>query len=590
MKLRIAICVTLCFTTAHSSVVAKQSSNLGVWAPGYNHPTNSIPGWPSTFEAINMAVIPPVAGGAPSSLGKVIVWDNNSANMARDASWTQRFAVGSPETGVFDNFIIPMPITFGDLFCSGHVWMPDGRLFVAGGTAKYPYDGSDNFLGSKFVGIWDPAQVNNSPFFGWSMLCDPSFGNKPMQKARWYPTVTLLGNDQIMVAGGVEDTDSSHNVCPPDNGSDDAVDTYEIWDIAGNDWVRSYPGGPGVVYAGPDYSNLGNCFSMFGEYPRQHLISDGTLFVVGMFRGTNHVHTPSDPINYFWAQDPGVGPSLDTGGFRSYGASVLIPNVGRRAINEDKVMILGGSDGVNAMNTAQIINGFNGTAWSSPSTTPTLNVARMVANTVLLPDGAILEIGGCTGADYFAVTNDGNPSTNPIPEKRPEIYRRNANLWTLQNPQASERMYHSTAALLPSGNVVTAGADIRSWDYEVFTPDYLSSGQTRPAFAGSVPNVLAFDTVYSISYAPLPPSLHVDRVVLMAPCSITHHSDMHQRYVELEEPTGIPPPNMIFVKTPPTPNPSGTMQGSVVAPRGWYMMFLISSTGTPSVAQWVRLQ
>lgn len=589
MKLRVVIAVSLWFATALSVAQGKQSSTLGSWAAGYNHPTNSVPGWPSTFEAINMAVIPLLGSGSSSNPGKVIVFDNNSANMLVNAGWTQRFAVGSPESGVFDNYIIWMPMTFGDLFCSGHVWMPDGRLFVAGGTTKYPADGTDNFLGSKFVGIWDPAQVNTPPDFGWTFLCDAYHGNKSMQKARWYPTVTLLGNDHIMVAGGVEDTATSHNVCFPYLGTDDAVDTYEVWDIAGNDWVRSYPGGPGIVYAGPDYPLLGNCFSMFGEYPRQHLISDGTLFVVGMFQGANHAHTPTDPLNFYWAQDQGVGPSLDTGGFRSYGASVLIPNVGRRAINEDKVMILGGSDGTNAMNTAQIINGFNGTAWSLPSTTPALNVARMVANTVLLPDGAILEIGGCTGADYFVVTNDGNPLTNPIPEKHPETYRRNVNAWTAQNPQVSERMYHSTAALLPSGNVVTAGGDIRSWDYEVFTPDYLSAGQTRPAFTGTVPNVLAFNTVYSFTFAPLPPSLHVDRVVLMAPCSITHHSDMHQRYVELEEPTGIPPPNTITVKTP-SWSSTGTAQGSVVAPPGCYMMFLVSSTGTPSIAQWVRLQ
>ena len=72
---------------------------------------------------------------------------------------------------------------------------------------------------------------------------------------------------------------------------------------------------------------------------------------------------------------------------------------------------------------------------------------------------------------------------------------------------------------------------------------------------------------------------------------MTHHSDMDQRYVELELVSVFPPPPplTITVRTPPFPNTIGTTQGSVVAPRGWYMIFLINSTGKPSIAQWVRL-
>jgi galactose oxidase-like protein len=589
MRFKILLAVSLSFALAESSSEAIQATS-GTWAPGYNHPANSITGWPSRFEAINLAVIPLVGTGASSNPGLVIVWDNNSGNMAKNGSWDQRFAVGSPESGVFNNFVIPMPITFGDMFCSGHVWMPDGRLFVAGGTTKYPGFVGDYFIGSKFVGIWDPALVNNSPFFGWTFVCDPSFENKPLGVARWYPTVTLLGDNQIMVAGGVVDTDNTqHNICGTPSSFDTAIDTYEIWDIAANDWVRDPVTGSNILFNGPEHAPtyFGSCFSMFGEYPRQHLISDGSLFVAGMNSGSNHAYAPTDPINYHWAQDPPpLTNRIDTGGFRSYGASILVPNVGNRPNGMDKVWILGGSDTTNAMNTVKTINGFSGTAWESA---PSMNVARMVANTVLLPDGAILEVGGCTGADYFEVTNDNNPNTNPIPEKRPEIYLKSVNTWVFQNAQSSERMYHSTAALLPSGNVVSAGGDIRTWDWEVFTPDYLAGGQVRPAFAVAPPTTLSFDTTYSIQYTPMAPGLQVERVVLMRPCSITHHSDMDQRYVELVEATTLPPPNTIIVKTP-SWNPTSTSQGAVVAPPGWYMMFLISNVGTPSVAAWVQLQ
>ncbi len=536
------------------------------------------------------------------------MWDKEVYNSG-SGSWPQRFSVGAPEAGAgpnnWQNYEILIPAGFGDMFCAGHCWMPDGRLFVAGGTTQYPNpSGSSpsNFLGSKLVGIWDPALVNIPPDFGWTFPCAPSSYNKPLFAKRWYPTVTLLGNNQIVVAGGVEDT--AHVVCGA-SPNDGAVDTYEIWDIASNDWVRQ-PGTAVQVWPGPDYAGLGNCYSVFGEYPRQHLLSSGHLFVAGMFTGANRAHAmfPGVWLPYADILDSFV-PGVPGTGYRSYGSSVLVPNVGRRPAEEDKIMILGGSQGTdwsanppvptNATDIVQVCNGYSGVGSSAWSLMPALKGPRMVQNTVLLPDGAILVIGGCKGTDYFyadwALSQPPpiGPGPGPVPEKRPEIYRKSVNAWVLQSPQLSERMYHSTAALLPSGKVVTAGGDIRLSDYEVFTPDYLASGQVRPAFASTIGPYLTFDTTYSIPYTPMQSGLHVNRVVLMRPCSVTHHSDMDQRYVELAEAMGIPPPNTIVVKTPTMPT-SGTTQGSVVAPSGWYMMFLISNTGTPSIAQWIRLQ
>ncbi len=608
MKVHIAMGISLSFTLLLETVEAKQG---GSWAPGFDHPGAIT--WPATFEAINMAVIPLPGTGGLSNPGKIIVWDKepDNNNIMPGLPWPQRFSVIAPEASTapgtwwWNNYVVNIPAGFGDLFCSGHVWMPDGRLFVAGGNTLYPDQNHsppwwNNFLGSKFAGIWDPTLVGSANY-GWTFL-------QPMQLARWYPTVTLLGNNQIMVSGGVEDT-NNQVWGPPSGPTDNAFDTFELFDISTSSWVlNSSIGGPlsgTYLYEGPAYARQytanGN-LSLFGEYPRQHLLSSGDLFVAGPWRGANRVHPTSFPIlpscNWLtnWPPPPsGPLPILDTGSFRSSGSSVLVPNVGRHPANKDMVMILGGNQGttmspLDSTNTVQVCNAFSGlgsSAWSplfGPSQFPSLNFGRMVPNTVLLPDGAILVVGGCKGPDYFSVSN-------PTPEFRPEIYRKSVNAWVLQSPQVSERMYHSTAALLPSGKVVSAGGDIRDTDYEVFTPDYLALSQARPAFASTIGPYLTFATTYSIPYTPMPPGLHVDRVVLMRPCSVTHHSDMDQRYVELEQVIGgtTPPPNTIRVKTPPIPVPAGTSQDSVVAPPGWYMMFLISSTGTPSIAQWVRL-
>ncbi len=585
-------------------LVTTAEARQGSWATGYDHPWSSNPpGWPLKFEAINMAVIPIVGTGGPTSPGKVIVWDkqdNTSASLP-PPPWNQRYSVGAPEaSNSWLNYSVQIPLGYGDLFCAGQTWMPDGRLFVAGGTTQYPdyfvTPPITNFLGSTVAAIWDPSSNT------WTFL-------PPMKLGRWYPTVTLLGNYTIMVSGGVVDT-ANRQWGPPSvtlPPVDRAADTYEVWDINSNSWLTG-PISPGV-FEGPDYSNQNTSFggfSMFGEYPRQHLLSSGHLFVSGMYAGANRVHPT---VHGSWLARTPINNILDTGSYRSYDSSVLVPNVGRIPANVDQVMILGGSlgGGFSATEIVQICDGFNGlgpSAWSpfatstaNPSAFPSLNVARQVANTVLLPDGAILVIGGSTGLDYFDVFNAG---FLPTPELRPEIYRKSVNAWVLQSPQASNRMYHSTAALLPSGKVVSAGGDenaslvpalTRLWDYEVFTPDYLIPPGSRPAFSATVGPNLAFNTIYQISYTAMSPGLHVDRVVLMRPCSVTHHSDMDQRYVELEIVSVFPPPppNTISVKTPPGPNPFGITQGSVVAPHGWYMMFLISNTGKPSIAQWVRL-
>ena len=61
-----------------------------------------------------------------------------------------------------------------DIFCTGHTFLPDGRLFIAGGHI-------DNLVGLPEASIYNP--IANS----WTRL-------PPMNLGRWYPTVTALPN------------------------------------------------------------------------------------------------------------------------------------------------------------------------------------------------------------------------------------------------------------------------------------------------------------------------------------------------------------------------------------------------------------
>ena len=94
------------------------------------------------------------------SNGKVVAWDAFSAAPQSEHVW-------NPETGLFE----PTPSGI-NLFCSGHVLLPDGRLFVAGGH-ELAYAGLKNtMLYSSNLGSWTAGP--------------------DMARGRWYPTTTTL--------------------------------------------------------------------------------------------------------------------------------------------------------------------------------------------------------------------------------------------------------------------------------------------------------------------------------------------------------------------------------------------------------------
>ena len=65
--------------------------------------------------------------------------------------------------------------------------------------------------------------------------------------------------------------------------------------------------------------------------------------------------------------------------------------------------------------------------------------------------------------------------------------------------------------------------------------------------------------------------------MLIRPGAVTHSSDSNQRLVQLGLTTAA---NRISISVPSEPN---------LAPPGWYMLFVVDSTGVPSVAAWVHL-
>ena len=165
-------------------------------------------------------------------------------------------------------------------------------------------------------------------------------------------------------------------------------------------------------------------------------------------------------------------------------------------------------------------------------------------------------------------------------------------------------MYHSTGGLLPSGRMVSAGGDFRlnangvSIDWEIYVPRYFTAGQVEPVFAGAWANPgyrsLFFGSQYVVDHLPMPPGeAAVSHVVLMRPCSTTHHSDMDQKYIELPSMPNADGSNVTVTMpaAPPLTHTGVTLpQGTIALLPGFYMMFLVTTKGTPSQARWVRVQ
>jgi hypothetical protein len=153
-----------------------------------------------------------------------------------------------------------------NIFCTGHAFLADGRLLLAGGHIA-------NNVGEPKATIYDP--FTNS----WTRLPD-------MNAGRWYPSNTTLANGDVLVVSGDQDTTLGSNPLP------------QIWQTATNSW-----------------RNLTNAQLKLYLYPSMHLAPNGKVFMA----------IPSEVTRYLDTSGTGLWTIVATRqfGFRSYGSSAL---------------------------------------------------------------------------------------------------------------------------------------------------------------------------------------------------------------------------------------------------------------------------
>jgi len=176
---------------------------------------------------------------------------------------------------------LPDGKTNANLFCSGHAFLPDGRLLVAGGHLADSH-------GLNQATIYDPAANTWTP-------------TAVMNDGRWYPTAIALPSGSVLVLSG--------SFFEPTQGVVNNVNP-QIWSN-GN--------------FSPTLKSMGAAFDLF---PRMHVASTGLVYM------TSLVQTWSlDVSGGIWTPLPNV---LKPNGLCDYAPSVLY--------DVDQVLFVGGGN------------------------------------------------------------------------------------------------------------------------------------------------------------------------------------------------------------------------------------------------------
>lgn len=350
-----------------------------------------------------------------------------------------------------------------------------------------------------------------------------------MTFGRWYPTVTALPDGRMLVTSGETTCDGC------------IASTPEVYNPATNSWAQLTNASLNVPY-----------------YPHMFVLPDGQV----VNTSTGEAPVPTRVLNVQTQTVTTVDLSMPDGG------SAVMYRPGKflktgTSVDPDQAVRSSAA-------TAYVLDMTQGSpAWAQ---VPSMNFARTYHTMVLLPDGNVL------------VTN-GGPTTDAIGVSsavlQAEMWSSGTQTFTKLASMVSPRLYHSTALLLPDARVLVSGGGrfngvnepTDQLNSEIYSPPYLFKG-ARPVISAA-PATIQYATSFSIT---TPDASQITSAALIRLGAVTHAFDQNQRYVPLtfQQATGG-----LTVQSPSSAN---------LAPPGYYMLFIVNSTGVPSVASIVKVQ
>ncbi len=467
-----------------------------------------------------------------------------------------------------------------NIFCSGHAFLADGRVLIAGGQlhlynqngveippppktdpgdVEHAIHGGMTWGGERRCAIFSPIDGT------WQEVAplnlDPA-GN-PNSGGRWYPTLATLENGEVLAVGGHPDLREDYPSQETHRHSNNIPERYtpaiDTWTLMGTHPTQTNQ----KTGEDPDWDY---------DFQRTHVLPNGRVFFASPVRGKNRVY---DPWAGHFLSSPEYNLPSDAK-YQSISAtwtSVMLPLLHQEGYRP-RVLLMGGE-------TAQRIDlGAQSPAWDEidaredawdPETPPVRNFVCPV----ILPTGQVFFSGG-------TASGGGDQAQQDAGVREGEIYTPGIN-WNTGQYSGSEsweiveqadvvRHYHSVALLMPNGAVWTAGSNgpspeggSRELRIEVYAPPYMS-GTGRPTITTSPPNI-----GYMHQFRIETPQAHdIARVALIRCGSCTHGFNPDQRYIGV--PFWVEGETTLRIQAPPDGN---------VAPPGPYMLWIIDDQGRP---------
>lgn len=446
-------------------------------------------------------------------------------------------------------------------FCSGGIFLADGRFTSLGGNA--PLDFIDPTVGDGFKGIRFLERKDDGSLDGQDWV-EPG---TQLDTARWYASVQILPDDTIFVASG-----SLNGLDPtkPENNNP----TYEMLNADGSPQGVSIP------------MEILSKNQPYYMYPFVHLMKDGNLFVQ-VAKSAEIFNVATNNVVRKFADIPGS--------YRTYpntGGSVMMPLSSQNDWNPDIIICGGGpyqditAPGDPSCGRIKPLDA--NPEWEMDS----MPEGRGMVEGTLLPDGTIVWVNGAQeGAQGFGVAQDPALEVLLYDPEQPKGKR-----FTTGPKSTIPRLYHSVALLLLDGTLLISGSNPveqpvlqatakdpfpTEFRNEIYTPPYLQGNPTRPSNVQiSSKSLTADGSTFTIQFT-APANSKAVKVSLYYGGFVTHSVHMGHRMLFLDN-TGFQAgatSQTITVTMPPN---------KAVAPAGPYVVYVVVD-GVPAIGQFVSL-
>ncbi len=443
--------------------------------------------------------------------GRVLTWSSTEVNEFPANREFTHSAVFDPN----DNSFVTTDNNFHDMFCAGVSTLENGNIVASGGNP-------DDRRTSTF----------NPNTLSWSPLDE-------MFDLRWYATNITLPNNEIMSSFGKS-----------------AGNRAEKYNYDTNQWTRT----PNVDFQTVlnEHNSIGNMewFQLLAVQPNGRVFHGGPTLTFHSF----------DPMN--GSSNEVLGQA--TGDRARKWGNIATYDVG-------KVILLGGADLREPLNERTLTSNVYLVDLNGPtpviSQGPSMNYPRALSNTVTLPNGEVMVIGGNTDGINFSDQYAVYPT---------EIYNPVTNSWRVVDSIDIPRTYHSTALLLKDGRVLSAGGGacggcaVNHLDGQIYSPGYLfnsdGTAATRPSLS-NVPSATGAANSFTVSA-----SADTERFSMVRLSATTHHVNTDQRFVPVSSVNNGDGTFTITMNA----NPNVLVAGN-------YWLFAVNANGTPSIGETLQV-